>query len=607
MVKDIRGEPKLEAESSDLCFLYQDYPSVTSDLPSEQPPDNGAPTIKIVDLPVQLKISRPFSSDILHQFDFRIKKLIQEQQAAKNTFAALFENIPSAVVLIDENRHVQKVNQNFIRLIGENSCHLNSAAHLYEYFHKKDRKKIDRYLRNLEANTSEKPTESITVQCICSDKSTRHVEFSGAKVAGQRHLLIMMNDLTWRKQYEQELLRRTKELTVLNTISRLMNQPKNLKQILNLVLDQTRALLGIEIGVIYLGNQFIHTLQPIATVGITPENASKLLDQHYQNIKKLKKEKEVLYLNSPNGKIWELFGKQPRCRSLAFIPLFIRMNSFGLLVLASKTQIEFDQEKRELLSAIGRQLSINIENAILFKELEEKTKEVEAKNKELSSFVFTVSHDLKTPLIALHGYISLFREEFQELIDETGQEYLDRIIYHAEYMNKMISDLLKLSRAGRVVGTKRRFSTYRLVKEIYMCFYPQIIQHQIQFSISKTLPIIHADRQRIQTVFENLIGNAIKFISDKRPPLIEIDCVDRNNYYQFSVRDNGIGIDPADHQRIFEVFQKCEKKLQDNNGTGVGLTIVKKIVEHHGGTVWVESKLDKGATFYFTLPKPASK
>ncbi|MDZ7375361.1 MAG: ATP-binding protein, partial [candidate division KSB1 bacterium] len=170
-----------------------------------------------------------------------------------------------------------------------------------------------------------------------------------------------------------------------------------------------------------------------------------------------------------------------------------------------------------------------------------------------------------------------------------------------------ISDLLKLSRAGRVVGAKRRFSTYKLVKEIYMCFYPQILQHQINFSISKSLPIIYGDRQRLQTVFENLIGNAIKFISDKRTPLIEVDCVDRNSYYEFCVRDNGIGIDPADHQRIFEVFQKCERKLHDNNGTGVGLTIVKKIIEHHGGTVWVESKLDKGATFYFTLPKAASK
>ncbi len=606
MVKDIRGEPKSELEVCDLYFSHHDS-TTTSDFPAEGPPDDCQPIVKIVDLPSQIKISRSISNEILHQVDLRIKKLIHEQQTIKNTFVALFEATPSAVALIDAHRYIQKVNQNFVRLIGVNPAYLDSAPHLYDYFHKKDRRKIERFLRNLESNHADAPPEAITVQCTCCDKSYRFVEFSGTRVPGQHHLLIMLNDVTQRKQYEQEIVRRTKELAVLNTISRLINHPKDLKQILNLALDQTRSLLGIEMGAIYLGNQFVKSLQPIATVGMTLENASNLLAQHWENIKKIKKEKDDLFLNSSNGKFWEIFGSQPRCRSLAIIPLFIRKSSFGLLVLASKTQIEFDQEKRHLLSAIGHQLAINIENAILFKELEEKTREVEAKNKELSSFVFTVSHDLKTPLIALHGYISLFREEFQDLVDQTGQEYLDRIIYNAEYMNKMISDLLKLSRAGRVVGIKRRFSTYKLVKEIYMCFYPQILQRQINFSISKSLPIIYGDRQRLQTVFENLIGNAIKFISDKRPPIIEVDCVDRNNCYEFCVRDNGIGIDPADHQRIFEVFQKCEKKLQDNNGTGVGLTIVKKIVEHHGGTVWVESKLDKGAAFYFTLPKAASK
>ena len=307
------------------------------------------------------------------------------------------------------------------------------------------------------------------------------------------------------------------------------------------------------------------------------------------------------------GVFREIFNKQPKCRSIALLPLFIRKNTFGILALASKKQINFDEDKKQLLSAIGHHLAINIENAILFNELEEKSKEVEAKNKELSSFVFTVSHDLKTPLIAIHGYLDLFWEEFQPIIDQAGKEYFDRLLYNTQYMNRMINDLLRLSRAGRVVGTKRRFSTSKLTKEIYMCLYPQLQEKQIRFEISNSLPIIYGDRQRLQTVFENLIGNAIKYCSEKRQPYIEIECKDRKNVYEFSIRDNGIGIEPADHERIFEVFQKCSKNEENSNGTGVGLTIVKKIIEHHGGTVWVESKLDKGATFYFTLPKPSTQ
>ena len=563
--------------------------------------------IKVVDLPRDPKINKFTANNYLNQLEQRFNNLINEQQSIRNTFNALFENTTSAVIILNENRQIEKINSNFIKLTGYEEADLDKKPHITNFFLKKDIKKVDRLLKNLASNEQAQHSEIITVQCLCKDGSTRYLELKCAKVSGQNQLMVLMNDITDRKTYEQEILRRNKELTVLNSISRLIKQPKDLQQILNPALEKTKLLIGTEMAVIYLGNQFIKNLQPIVTIGISKDNAKKLLDQNLPVIKQIKKEKKDLFLNPSNGFFSEIFGKNPRCRSMALLPLVIRQNTFGILTLASRKLIDFDEEKKQILSAIGHQLAINIENAILFKELDEKSKEVEAKNKELSSFVFTVSHDLKTPLIALHGYIGLFREEFQEIVDETGKEYLDRIFHNAEYMDKMINDLLKLSRAGRVVGTKRRFSTYKLAKEVYMCLYPQIQKKQIKFQISKNLPIIYGDRQRLQTVFENLIGNAIRYSSEKRQPIIEIDCKDRKLYYEFIVRDNGIGIDPGDHQRIFDVFQKCGKRDENGNGTGVGLTIVKKIVEHHGGTVWVESKLDKGATFYFTLVKPSSK
>ena len=563
--------------------------------------------IKVVDLPRDPKINKFTANNYLNQLEQRFNNLINEQQSIRNTFNALFENTTSAVIILNENRQIEKINSNFIKLTGYEEADLDKKPHITNFFLKKDIKKVDRLLKNLASNEQTQHSEIITVQCLCKDGSTRYLELKCAKVSGQNQLMVLMNDITDRKTYEQEILRRNKELTVLNSISRLIKQPKDLQQILNPALEKTKLLIGTEMAVIYLGNQFIKNLQPIVTIGISKDNAKKLLDQNLPVIKQIKKEKKDLFLNPSNGFFSEIFGKNPRCRSMALLPLVIRQNTFGILTLASRKLIEFDEEKKQILSAIGHQLAINIENAILFKELDEKSKEVEAKNKELSSFVFTVSHDLKTPLIALHGYIGLFREEFQEIVDETGKEYLDRIFHNAEYMDKMINDLLKLSRAGRVVGTKRRFSTYKLAKEVYMCLYPQIQKKQIKFQISKNLPIIYGDRQRLQTVFENLIGNAIRYSSEKRQPIIEIDCKDRKLYYEFIVRDNGIGIDPGDHQRIFDVFQKCGKRDENGNGTGVGLTIVKKIIEHHGGTVWVESKLDKGATFYFTLVKPSSK
>jgi len=566
-------------------------------------PGNPYPGIKIVDLPGDPAVQKPGTWNNLKQLEQKVKNLIHEQQVMRSNFGALFEGVPNAVIIVDKNRHIVKANQNFITLSGYQEAELSDKLPITSLFLKKDRKKIEQLLKKVESNGQFSGNETVTAQCLCKDKTTRLVELNFASVPAQNQVMIFLTDITDKTERENGILKRNRELTVLNSISRSITQPKDLQQILNLALEKIRMLVGTEMGVIYLGNRFIKNLQPVVTYGMSHEDAKKLLLQNISLVKEIKKERKNLFLNPSNGILWEFFNKQPKCRSIAMLPLYIRKNSFGILALTSKKQIEFDEEKRQLLAAIGHQLVINIENAVLFNELEAKTKEVEAKNKELSSFVFTVSHDLKTPLIALHGYLNLFYEEFQQIVDNTGKEYLERILYNAEYMDKMINDLLRLSRAGRVVGNKRRFSSAKLVREVYMCFYQHIRQKQINFIISKNLPVIYGDRQRLQTVFENLIGNAIKYASEKRDPFIEIDCKERKNWYEFMVRDNGIGIDTADHQRIFEVFQKCDKKNEKSNGTGVGLTIVKKIIEHHGGTVWVESKLDKGSTFYFTLPR----
>lgn len=522
---------------------------------------------------------------------------------AEHKYTALFYSSNSAIAAINSKGNFQHVNQNFIELTGYAANEFSDNKLVTDLFVKKDRKRIDRALKKLNEKNS---PDSMVIANACfidSNQSQRFVDLKFAQIPEHSEIFVMVNDRTEQKKYDDEIQRMKKELTILNTIARSVKQPKDFRHLLSLVLEKTSNLIRMEMGVIFLGNQYLKTLQPCVTIGMTHEDANRLLQTHFAIIERIKKEKKEHFLNPSNGFFKDLFGKQPKCRSIVMIPLFIRKNRFGLLALSSKRQVTLDQEAKNFMSAIGHQLSIHIENAILFNELEAKTNEVEAKNAELSTFVCTVSHDLKTPLIALHGYLGLFLEHVKHKIDDTGKEFLNRAQNSAEYMGKMISDLLKLSRAGRVAGVNRRFSTYKLVDEVYMCLYPQIQQKRIHFLSSKTLPVIFGDRQRFQIVFENLIGNAIKYSSPNRLPQIEVHCQDRKKFYEFSVKDNGIGIDPENHQRIFEVFQKCVNDNDDRAGTGVGLTIVKKIVEHYGGKIWVDSRLDKGATFYFTLPK----
>jgi two-component system sensor kinase FixL len=220
--------------------------------------------------------------------------------------------------------------------------------------------------------------------------------------------------------------------------------------------------------------------------------------------------------------------------------------------------------------------------------------ELEAKNRELESFVYTVSHDLKAPLVSLDGFSSALQNEF-----EKGKHYLERIQANVAHMDALIKDLLELSRVGRVLGPIEEIDMAGLLGEIQEQLAVELAKARAELVVQERLPAVRADRSRIGQVFVNLMGNAIKFKRKERPLRIEVGCQEARGFYRFHVADNGIGIAPQYHERIFDPFQKLDPETE---GLGMGLALVKKIVEHHGGRVWVESEAGEGATFYFTIP-----
>jgi PAS domain S-box-containing protein len=225
--------------------------------------------------------------------------------------------------------------------------------------------------------------------------------------------------------------------------------------------------------------------------------------------------------------------------------------------------------------------------------------ELEAKNRELESFVYTVSHDLKAPLVSLHGFSSTLQKEFYHQLSDEGRHYLERIQANAAHMDTLIMDLLELSRIGRVVGPIEEMDVAALLGEIQEELAVKLEEAGAEFVVQEPLPTIRVDRGRIHQVFTNLIDNAIKFRSEERPLRIKVGCQEERGFYRFHVADNGIGIAPQYHEQIFAPFQQLDAETE---GVGMGLALVKKIVEHHGGRVWVESEAEKGATFYFTIP-----
>ncbi len=228
--------------------------------------------------------------------------------------------------------------------------------------------------------------------------------------------------------------------------------------------------------------------------------------------------------------------------------------------------------------------------------------ELQKVNEELKNFVHVVSHDLKTPIISLQGFSSRLLNKYQEKLGEKGRRYLEQIRASASRIEVLVSDLVALSTIGRVVSNFEDVSSLQIVRNVTSGLQDRLKESRIKLVVADNLPTIYCDGDRIYQVFENLVVNAIKFMGNTKNPKIEVGYEDKGDFHQFYVRDNGIGIDPKYHQKIFEKFHRL-KEIENEEGTGLGLAIVDRIVNNHGGRAWVESEPGKGATFYFTLPK----
>ncbi|MBN1274421.1 MAG: PAS domain S-box protein [Candidatus Aminicenantes bacterium] len=219
-------------------------------------------------------------------------------------------------------------------------------------------------------------------------------------------------------------------------------------------------------------------------------------------------------------------------------------------------------------------------------------------NNELKDFAYIISHDLKAPLRAVSQLADWISEDYRDALDKEGQEKMDTLIGRVSRMEKLIDGVLQYSRAGRVMGEIEEINLDELVSRVIENLSPP---KNIWIHVNSPLPHIKAHSVKIEQVFQNLIGNAVKYM-DKEEGEIKIDWADEGQFLMFVVSDNGPGIEEQYHQEIFKIFQTLEAR-DTRESTGVGLSVVKKIVEQHGGHIWVESKVGKGSSFNFTIKK----
>ncbi|WP_373495155.1 ATP-binding protein [Aquiflexum sp.] len=233
-------------------------------------------------------------------------------------------------------------------------------------------------------------------------------------------------------------------------------------------------------------------------------------------------------------------------------------------------------------------------------ELRKRAQELEISNSELEQFAYVASHDLQEPLRMISSFMKLLEKKYRPLLDDRGNQYIQFAIEGAERMRHIILDLLEYSRVENV-GQKEKVDLNELMEEIKL-LEKKLIQDRKAEVVFNKLPEVMASQSPMRQLFQNLIHNSLKYSSNGRPPVVEINAEDMGGFWKFRVKDNGIGISEEYHEKVFQVFQRLHSR-EVFKGTGLGLAICKKIVKKFGGEIWIDSEEDMGTTVFFTLKK----
>ncbi len=261
-----------------------------------------------------------------------------------------------------------------------------------------------------------------------------------------------------------------------------------------------------------------------------------------------------------------------------------------------ETSLKYVSQKKEgYIIAISRDIT---ERKLAQERQDQLLEEVENANRELKDFAYIVSHDLKAPLRGIETLANWISTDYADKFDEDGREQLDLLLGRVGRMHSLIDGILQYSRVGRIEEGHVEMNLNELVPEIIDMVAPP---ENIEITVENQLPVLECEKTRIIQVFQNLLSNAVRYI-DKPQGRIRIGCTEENDFWKFSVSDNGPGIEEKYFERIFQIFQTLSVR-DEVESTGIGLSLVKKIIGMYDGRIWVESKVGEGSTFFFTLPK----
>lgn len=550
----------------------------------------------------------------VHCNDITDRKSLQNRLIdSESLFRNVINSMGDALIITDLKGKVLDVNREFERLTGFTRAEAVGQDIPYpwveelalrDYLEWLDRLRKDGALHDFDMTWTTKDGRKIAVSL-----NTALLRSTAGNIAAMANVA---RDITERRAAQLELKDQVKRLEVLYELGRSLTGTLDPEEIARISYAQISKVIPTDGFFLMVYDESTARLRPLIwfdrkgeeVVEYEPPRAPLALEEAPACARVIRQRRSLLEFRSDESEdpaAYGFFGDTGlRPRSLMFVPLFSKDRIIGIVSTQSYEFYSYTKEHLTLLESIASVTAIALDKAKLYQETVAKSKEIEARNKELDDFTYVVSHDLKEPLISVEGYAKILKNAFLDQASPEAKEYLQSIVASCGQMKKLIEDLLQLSRVSRIDEQRRPVNMEQLLKEILSEFEFTIRERNVEIRMATPFPAVIGVEPHLKIVLRNLISNAIKFC-DKPRAIIELRAQVLNGEAHFSVKDNGIGIEEKYFQKIFMIFQRLHQR-EEYEGTGAGLTMVKKIVEAHHGRIWVESVPGEGSTFHFTLP-----
>jgi len=511
-------------------------------------------------------------------------------------------------------------NQAFNRLLGfDKSADLRGTLLPDFWLHPEEREAylqeflINESVTNYQIKAKTKTGDIITV--LLSSHLVRDAETHPLKIEG------VFIDITERIRNEESLHRLTKRLQNLHLIDQcILKATESPVTIVQSALQHVFEMLQCQrtsVGIFDFDSKEVRVFATAPGIHTVIEGDKILAGDLYGDINILDQNKmevieDLTAIKSPSTGIQKLVNEG--IRATVNVALFSAKGFYGALNIGWDSPRVFSKEVLDIASEVAGEISIAIEQARLLNETKrnaaeleqrviDRTAQLEESNKELEAFSYSVSHDLRAPLRHISGFVDLLTKSFQDKLPEPEKHYLDTIADSAHQMGILIDDLLQFSRTGRQEMKLTELDMNIALQEAIQGIKHDMKDRSIKWEIA-TMPLVYGDFALLRLVWLNLLSNAVKFTGTKANARIEIGFNEGNTEFEFFVRDNGVGFDMHYAGKLFGVFQRLHSS-HEFEGTGIGLANVRRIILRHGGRTWAESGLNKGAVFYFSIPKQA--